>query len=278
VTSLLFAAGAAGLAVADESRSEPDVLHRLAGISWLYSDTALRFTCSEAITAVPGGTHHFEYIYVHGPDGKLRDYRTRAGSRSGRAIDIAAARLPRWLAQAYCWAFIFGPKRWSLFRYELQGESEALGRPAFLVRFEPSGPQEKDVNDWYGTAWIDRQTLQLLRVEAQTPESFYQRKAFEKELTVASATPPKSAPAYFYIESVATDFAIEKNGMRFPSDVLIEKSRFRVPGRRGKPFDTTLVYRVRQSYSDYRFFSVRSTEEIRSILSGQPTDTDQPQR
>lgn len=252
------------------------LLARLAGISWLYSDTALRFTCRETIAAEPGGTYHYEYVYVRGPDGRLQDYRTRAGSRSGKAIDIAAARLPRWLAQAYCWAFIFGPRRWSQFRYQLQGETEMLGRPAFLVRFEPSGLPVKDVNDWYGTAWIDQQTLQLLRVEAQTPDSFDQRQAFEKELTVSAPMRAESAAAYFYIESVATDFAIEKNGMRFPSEVLIEKSRFRVPGRGGKPFDTTLVYRVRQSYSDYRFFSVRSSEEIRSVLSEQPALPDRP--
>ena len=265
------------LSAANRNDMKPgSLLGRLAGIDRLYSDTALRFACSETITAKPGGTHRFEYIYVYGTDGKFRDYRTRAGSRSGREISLAAARLPRWLTQAYCWAFIFGPKRWSQFRYELQGETEKLGRPAFLVRFEPFGPMEKDVNDWFGTAWIDRKTLQLLRVEAQTPEDYYHRKAFESRLAAASATPLESARAHFEIESVATDFAIEKNGMRFPSEVLIEKSRFTVPGRRGKPFETALVYRVRQSYSDYRFFSVRSAEEIRSILSGQPEVPNQP--
>jgi len=64
--------------------------------------------------------------------------------------------------------------------------------------------------------------------------------------------------------------------MRFPSEVLIKKSRFTVPGRRGKSFESTRVYRVRQTYSNYRFFSVRSAEEIRSILSGQPAVPDQP--
>ena len=277
LTPFFFAAGATVLVAADRNDTNPgSLLGRLAGITLLYSDTALRFVCSETINAKPGGTRRFEYIYVYGPDGKFKDYRTRAGSRSGKEINIAAARLPRWLSQPYCWAFIFGPKRWSQFRYELKGEAEALGRPAFLVRFEPFDSIEKDVNDWFGTAWIDRKTLQLLRVEAQTPENYYQRKAFEGRLAAASATPLESPRASFEIESVATDFAIEKNGMRFPSEVLIEKSRFTVPGRRGKAFDMTHVYRVRQSYSDYRFFSVRSAEEIRSILSGQPAVPDQP--
>ena len=205
LTSLLFAAGATDMAVTDRNGLKPgSLLDRLAGIARLYSDTALRFACSETITAEPGGTHRFEYIYVYGPDGKFRDYRTRAGSRSGREISIAAARLPRWLAQAYCWAFIFGPKRWGQFRYELQGEAVALGRPAFLIRFEPLGPIEKGVNDWFGTAWIDRETLQLLRVEAQSPEDYYQRKKFESRLAVVSATPLESARAHFDIESVAT--------------------------------------------------------------------------
>ena len=259
----LLAVGAASVAGADPDGTGPGaLLRRLAGVARLYSDTALRFACNETIVADPGGTHRFEYIYVYGSDGKFRDYRTRPGSRSGREIDLATAHLPRWLGQAYCWAFLFRQQRWSQFKYELLGNGQALGRPALVLRFEPVAPIEKNVNDWYGTAWIDRESGQILRVEAQTPDDYDERMRFLKRLAGSAAGP------YFDFETVTTEFGVEKNGMRFPTEVTIERSRYTFPGHRGQVFDTTPVYRVRQTYDDYRFFNVRTAEEIRSILSG----------
>jgi len=275
VWSLLLAAR---LDVAVEtSREAPDLgrlLDRLDGVARLYSDTALRFTCLETISAEPGGTQRFEYIYVYGADGKFRDYRTPARSRRGKEVSLASLHLPRWLGQAYSWAFIFRRNRRGRFRFETEGESDALGRPAIRLRFEPIPPIEKDVNDWYGTAWIDRETSQILRVEARTPDDFSKQERFQAELSAGQRS--MSSPAYFYIESVTTDFAAEKNGMRFPSEVLIERSRFAVPGHRGRPFEAARVYRVRQTYVDYRFFSVRTAEEIRRILSESPVGPGHP--
>jgi hypothetical protein len=265
----LVAAGAASLAAAEPDGADAgNLLRRLAGVARLYSDAALRFACDETIVAEPGGTHRFEYIYVYGSDRKFRDYRTRPGSRSGREVDPAAAHLPRWLGQAYCWAFLFGEKRWSQFHYELRGDSEALGRPALLLRFEPVAPIEKNVNDWYGTAWIDRESAQILRVEAETPDDHGQRTKFLRRLAGGPAATAGPESNYFDFETVTTEFGFEKNGMRFPTEVTIERSRYTVPGRRGRLFDRTIVYRVRQTYDDYRFFSVRTADEIRSILSG----------
>ena len=264
---------------ADANREDLDVgplLNRLAGLALLYSDTALRFSCHETITDDPGGTHRFEYIYIFGKDGKFRDYRTRAGSRSGREVSLDDAHLHRWLGQAYSWAFLFGRKRWGRFHYELQGDDTALDRPALRLRFEPIDPIEKDVNDWNGTAWIDRETSQILRVEAFTPDDFDRRVSFKALLADDGALNRGLEPHAFFIESVITEFAVEKNGMRFPSEVRIERSRFTVPGRHGRPFDTAPVFRVRQAYTDYRFFSVRTADEIRSILSRAPAEAGQP--
>jgi hypothetical protein len=275
--SILPAAGPA--ASSDESRKDPEVgpvLGRLAGLALLYSDTALRFSCRETIKDSPGGTHRFEYIYVYGQDGRFSDYRTRAGSRSGKEVSLADAHLHRWLGQAYSWAFLFGRKRWDHFHYELQGDDAALDRPAVRLRFEPVGSIEKDVNDWNGTAWIDRETSQILRVEAFTPDDFDRRTRFEALLANDLEPGAGAGTRTFFIESVGTAFAVMKNGMRFPSEVKIERSRFTVPGRGGRPFDTMLVFRVLQTYTDYRFFSVRTADEIRSILSRASAEAGRP--
>ncbi len=52
-----------------------------------------------------------------------------------------------------------------------------------------------------------------------------------------------------------------ERGIRFPSEVVIERRRFNVP------VDTDLEgghtqYVVRQEYSDYRFYSTKTTEQF----------------
>jgi hypothetical protein len=57
--------------------------------------------------------------------------------------------------------------------------------------------------------------------------------------------------------------------MRFPGTVELDRSRYRAFHRRGgwryKRIPTLVV---RQSYRKYEFFSVRTTEEIKSLVMG----------
>jgi len=66
---------------------------------------------------------------------------------------------------------VFGAARQKLHRYQILGEDTALGRTALKLRFEPIPPYREELNSWFGTAWIDRETSQLLRVEAMKPTS-----------------------------------------------------------------------------------------------------------
>jgi hypothetical protein len=253
-----------------EQSGGPDLtllLARMERVARLYSDVALRFVSRETIAASPGPTRSFDYVYIFGEDGKFRDYRTRVGDRSGKEVNLEAAGMPRWLNQAFSWAFIFRSNRRERYHFELEGEAQVLGRTAYRLRFEPIPPIEKNLNDWFGTVWIDRSTSQILRVEAQTPEDFDERWRLARRLAASPVSPKDAIRPYFSVESITTQFGVEKNGMTFPSEVLIERSRFTIPGRSGERFDTRLVYRVRQTYDDYRFFSVHTADEIRAILS-----------
>jgi hypothetical protein len=249
---------------------DPDfrlLLARMERVARLYSDVALRFVCRETIAASHGPTRRFDYVYIFGEDGKFRDYRTRVGDRSGKEANLEDAGMPRWLDQAFSWAFIFRSNKRERYHFILDGEVELLGRKAFRLRFEPVPPIDENVNDWFGTVWIDRSTSQILRVEAQTPEDFEERWRFVRALTGSPVSPGDSLRRSFPVESITTEFGFEKNGMTFPSEVLIERVRFNVPGRGGRPFDSELVNRVRQTYDDYRFFSVHTADEIKTILS-----------
>ena len=261
--------GAVGGAQVERSGG-PDLtllLARMERVARLYSDVALRFVSRETIAASPGPTRSFDYVYIFGEDGKFRDYRTRVGDRSGKEVHPEDAGMPRWLNQAFSWAFIFRSNRHERYHFELDGEEQVLGRAAYRLRFEPILPIEKNLNDWYGTVWIDRSTSQILRVEAQTPEDFEEHWRLARRLGGTPVSPKDALRHYYSVESIKTQFGVEKNGMTFPSEVLIERSLFTVPGRSGGRFDSRFLYRVRQTYDDYRFFSVHTADEIRAFLS-----------
>jgi hypothetical protein len=73
----------------------------------------------------------------------------------------------------------------------------------------------------------------------------------------------------FTFTRVTALFDTIKNGMRFPSEIVQERARHRV---RGEPADrrdsTRTEFRVSQRYSNYRFFNVRTEEEVREFVLG----------
>jgi len=276
-TALILLLSCLGRALAAETTS-PDLtpmLDRLGRVAWLYADTALRFSCRETITVDRGSPHRYDYIYSHDENGRFKDYRTRPGGRSGREIDLADEHLRRWVSQAYSLIFFFRADRRERFHFKAGDGGVVLGRPALRIEFVPIPPYEADVNDWSGTAFIDRTTWQILKVEGWPRTEFLARANFDSALEeLRTGAPPyvppggvDPPPSSFSFETVTTEFGIEKNGMRFPSEVRIEMRRYRVPGRAGRTYDATPVYQVRQTYTNYRFFSVRTAAEIQDLFA-----------
>src|SRR5713101_2542471 len=68
------------------------------------------------------------------------------------------------------WVLIFHKTRQPVHHYQLAGREFVSGREAVKVSFEPLKPYKEGLNDWYGTAWVDTSTFQLLRVEAMKVE------------------------------------------------------------------------------------------------------------
>jgi hypothetical protein len=242
------------------------LLDRLGRVAGLYHDTALQFSCDEEITGtgLADAPYRFEYIYVYSASQGLRDYRTVPGVNPPHEVDPNAYRIPQFLRRAYSWVFVFGAAARKHHRYAIVGEDNALGRAALKVTFEPIPPFRRDVNEWYGTAWVDRETFQILKVEALKREEQRKQRELEEDL----ASPPGNGRRKRHrIERVTTEFSVEKNGMRFPGKVAIALTEFVVPGE-GAPFDESPVYRIEQNYTNYRFFSVRTRDEIRALVSG----------
>jgi hypothetical protein len=260
---------------ADDSGRER-LLARLARVAELYRDTALGFACQETITYSGSETGRigFAYLFIRDESGKLRDFRTwRTGTtvaERGREVDPRDYKVPRFLASAYLWAFVFRSDRQPLYRFDVLREETVGDRTAVVIQFVPREPIRKGLNDWAGFASVDRETSQLLEVEAYTPADWNKRTRRDADVARAQTLDVHDDRKSYEIERIVTVFGFEKNGMRFPSHVAITKTRSSVvPGPAQDALREVTVRTVTQDYSKFEFFSVRSSEEIQHFVNGE---------
>jgi len=279
-----------GLSVAASASEPPDldvILEHLSRVAGLYVDEALRFTCDERIVATRYDLNHrplarqqhdFAYVYVFEESAAtarnrlagLRDFRTElseAGEIAGAAeVDLADLGLALFLQRAYSWAFIFGTETAARYEFRLEGEDRVLDRDAIVVAFEARPPFRVGANNWLGQAWVDAESYQLLRIEAMTPAD-----ADMKALADEAIERNDSSGRPYSFAIVTTVFGVLKNGMRFPSEVALLGTWAGWTGDAwgwGGPYSAHLVYRAEQIYSNYRFFSTRTVDEIEAMVLG----------
>lgn len=241
------------------------VLDGLARSTARYRENALGFSCREVIEwrTFPGSgrRREFAYVFVRDANAVLEDYRTRLEGRldrRSRPLDPEAFGVPAFLRSALLWPLVFREERRHLHRYELLGQGMALGRRALRVRFEPVLPYVADLNEWEGTAWVDSETFQLLRVEALHVEYAPQQRRLERALAGEV-----ELPRGLDIVNVSTEFGLVEHGLRLPSLAEVRRSRFFVVGRaRNRRTREAPLFEVRQRYDDYRFFEVRTDERL----------------
>jgi len=230
-----------------------------------YRDTALRFACLETIEWIGReegtGTRQYGYVYSHNDSEGFHDYRTHANAIviDGRVIriDPNEDEVPTYLANPLLWTFVFKQSRQPYHRYRLVGEDTIFGQPAVKVQFEPIPPFKKNVNDWLGTAWIDRNTSMILRVEAFEPRDQESKASIERYLS-AGVKRPRFVP----IQSVVTEYTVTMNGIRLPGRTEIQVSQVRIKGRRNPSAREDRVLTVVQTYDGYEFFTVRTLETV----------------
>jgi hypothetical protein len=265
-------AGASGPAAHQEALDR--VLAGLDRIAGLYRDEALRFSCEEKIIhsrpSSPSRFFKFEYVYEFSGRSGLLDFRvdSRTPHHAGKApppARLSEHDLPYFVTRGYSFIFLFDRAHQSRHLYALGAATTVMGRPALAVRFEPVPPVESDVNDWFGTLWVDRESLQPLRVEAIKQAERDQEQAFRAAL---ASTGPLERPAKdgWIFARVEMEFTQEKNGMRFPGRIVTTGMQGKVRIRRGRRVaDERTLFTVTQLYTDYRFFGVKTREAIREI-------------
>jgi len=280
-----------------------EILDTLERLSELYADSALNFTCVEQITQTrfrsldrigARASHTFDYFYVFNTvddvaasqgtlRAGLRDYRTEPGVAVGGEadrIDPADLGLAH-LSRAYSWIFVFGREASPSYVFIQEPDDTALGRPAHVIGFEPRLPIRMGLNDWSGRAWVDKETMQVLRVEAVTSAEYLESSGQRAANRIEGGLNVSTADDLYGFLRAEVEFGEEKNGLRFPSRSTLTGTLVRLEGgdyaayrtasrellERGIRMDRT--FRVEQEYRDYRFFSVRTESDVQQHLRQQ---------
>lgn len=253
------------------------LLDRLDRVAALYRDNALSFTCDETIHHAGRGNPSilkFRYIYRYSEEKQaLDDYRILRGRKSELSpekkekIALDHYGLPQFLVRAYSWVFLFEESLWKYQSFAIEGEGDWQGRPAILLRFEPLEAYRQDSDLWYGTAWVDRETFHLLHVEAIETEDYPQYRLAHRLMREGRDAATFNYRGAFTYSVCSTDFDVVKHGMRFPGRNVIRRSQYHARSGAGREsLDEDPLYNVTQVYSRYKFFSVRTEEEIRSAV------------
>lgn len=287
LTIAMPGAPAAQTGAAPEDRLDA-LLATMLRVAGLYRDSALEFVARERIDWYQPrrgrpprrrATLSLDYFYVARDDAsgvRLADFRTKPDDESGQPLDPLRSGLPGYLSRPYSWIFVFLPEQRSLYDFTYEGAGEALGRDAEVVAFEPRGPAfRKDLDDAFGRIWIDVETRTPLRVEAVRSDAVL-------GITygaISAAWRSESDPEVYYpFHHITVEYGTEKNGLRFPSRAALgigyeRRSELGAAGYR----DIALALReegltrpvalVRHRFTDYRFFRVRTEEEIVEIIN-----------
>ena len=288
---------ATGVGSETSDRRSPEVrelLLYLGRVAEIYRDTALSFVANETVTEIlhtypggPGGVRFhsagrrqrrvlkFDYVYgrpeAEGTgtvlEGGFVDYRRPRGSDQEDMTPLEVIErygLVYLVAQAHSWAHVFLESNQPQYEYEITDRETVLGRPALVVRFWPVPPFGEGMSYWYGTAWFDSESYQFLRVEAVEAEEYEQKAQFEEAMRAQS-----SGEGDFIFTTVTTVFLVERNGIRFPGEVRSERSRYHVQGEESeRRYEEYPLFELTQTYDNYRFFSIRTEEEIRNVILG----------
>jgi hypothetical protein len=141
---------------------------------------------------------------------------------------------------------VYGPvgflsKKWQEhFKYEIVGEDVIDTKKAIIIESTPK--KEREANYNFGRIWVDEKDFSILKIEYD-PRSI---KDYEDEL-VQSPIGDLSKKVIW-----ATNFGVEKNGVRFPSQQRIQEFYVNSEG------ENLLIEKITFQYEDYKFFIVET--------------------
>jgi uncharacterized protein YxjI len=252
-------------AITSKNQSELEIiLDKCAEYCERLSNIALYFICREKIReevsqAISFSPSHFKvnrrqfyssqqkkyftYVYDYQlirKDGRIQEQRILLEENS-RAKHIKNAQLKTQLF--YHRNLIFSPtdflskSRQPFFNYKIEGGKQSKGQRILIIEAVPKPLQ--NVTHLSGKIWVDRDTFNIVRIEWEQ-SSLKNIKRIEIMAKKLRAKPQIT---------ITTDFAIEKNGIHFPSKHFVREEYIRSGGRYVSS-ETTV------HYENYKFFTV----------------------
>ena len=125
------------------------------------------------------------------------------------------------------------------YQYTVVGEKKFKGQKAIIVEANPLIDDVKSTN-LYGKAWIAVETGDILKIE-WNEERIGGYEIFEERGKKFKRTPRIR---------VVSEFQVEKNGLRFPTQLSLEEAYL---DKYGMPF---IRSKTTVTYKDFRFFTV----------------------
>jgi hypothetical protein len=257
-----------------ESLSLEDILLHLAQYCDKFGDSVLFFRCNEEIEETintpakivkpPGVTfmgkiekNRFVYDYqLIRKEREIREQRILVEENGTKRNDPDA---PLKLKRTPYHHLIAGPiglfsQYWQQFYdYRIEGADRVHGERAVIIEVTPKPNQE--IENLYGKAWVRKSDFSVLKIE------YNQKSMNDYEEIRALAEKSKLVPDI----TIITEFAFEKNGIRFPSRCSISESYAKIDRPEFKYNKSKLTV----TYSNYQFFTVE-TEVVIKRSQAQP--------
>lgn len=254
-------------ALREEQARLGELLKALAKHSEKYRKGLLRFVCEETLirSEFDGSTgrrqkeavDRYDYLLSRSRDGRVRERRRAAGaSGTGGAMSLDLQQ-----PEPYLWTLLFTPHYQQLFNFRLAGQEVVHFRLATVIEFDAILPfvDGSEITQWSGRAYIDAESLDLLRVEA---EPSGQQIRLEADVRAYHQAPrlgnvPLRRRPRAHLHEV--DFGYEREDLRLPS--LAITRRFVVTDGQVR----ALKSQVLQIFADYRLFKVETDEQLKEI-------------
>ena len=244
-----------------------ELLALLARHSEKYSAALLLFVCEETLirSEFDGSSgrrqsedaRKYDYVLDRGPSGEVVERRRPLGARGvGSPVD-PPAKVP----EPFLWSLLFTPRYQRLYNFRLAGQEVAHFRLATVIEFDAILPfvDGSQITQWSGRAYVDSETLDLLRIDAE-PSG--------QQLRLDAALDDyRRAPRFIGIplrrrpraHQHQVQFDYERESLRLPS-LAITRHYVTADGE-----VRNLKSQVMQIFSDYRFFRVETDEALKEI-------------
>jgi hypothetical protein len=123
--------------------------------------------------------------------------------------------------------------------YTIAGEDMVNKKPVVIINAKPV-PGAPATTNLYGKVWVDPATAEILKIEWNESRVGH-NEIFEKRAESYNRKPRIT---------IRSEFQAEKNGIRFPSKLIIEEAYLNARGRAFVRSETTVTYK------DFKFFTV----------------------